>query len=156
MLQNGQIPILANTLNSGVATITNASSAWTFMTAGTDTNGIVGYTAGAYGGRVFSVMASSTSIINNVYCYIVRNGGAGGTVVQPLGLIPVAASAGFVTATRNIDFLDGVNIAGLPVDNTGKRYISLRENDQLKFAALTAVSAKIVITSLGADYQQIA
>ena len=145
-LTNGQIPILANVLNSGVAVLTGATAS----TVGVDTFGFPAYTAGTLGGRVYSVMASSTATLNNVFTYILRNN----SIVVPLGLTPVAANAGNVTGTRNIDFLDGVNITGLPQDNTGKRYIPMMPNDVLKFSALaTLAAARVFVTCHGADYQ---
>ena len=145
-LTNGQIPILANVLNSGVAVLTGATAS----TVGVDTFGFPAYTAGTLGGRVYSVMASSTfSTTSNIFTYILR-----GTTVVPLGLVPMAASAGNVTGTRNIDFLDGVNITGLPIDNTGKRYIPMMPNDILKFASLASLTTfRTIITCHGADYQ---
>lgn len=144
-LTNGQIPILANVLNSGVAVLTGATAS----TVGVDTFGFPAYTAGTLGGRVYSVMASSTATASNIFTYILR-----GSTVVPLGLTPVAASAGNVTGTRNIDFLDGVNIAGLPLDNTGKRYIPMMPNDVLKFSALASLAAaRVFVTCHGADYQ---
>jgi hypothetical protein len=145
-LTNGQIPILANVLNSGVAVLTGATTS----TVGVDTFGFPAYTAGTLGGRVYSVMVSSTATASNIFTYILRNG----TTVVPLGLTPVAANAGNVTGTRNIDFLDGVNIAGLPLDNTGKRYIPMMPNDVLKFSALASLAAaRVFVTCHGADYQ---
>jgi hypothetical protein len=69
--------------------------------------------------------------------------------------VPVAASAGNVTGTRNNDMLNGTNIPGLPVDNTGRQYISLMPNDVLKAGSLVGLtSAKSVfITAQGLDYQ---
>ena len=145
-LTNGQIPILANVLNSGVAVLTGATTS----TVGVDTFGFPAYTAGTLGGRVYSVMVSSTAAASNIFTYILRDG----TTVVPLGLTPVAANAGNVTGTRNIDFLDGVNIAGLPLDNTGKRYIPMMPNDVLKFSALASLAAaRVFVTCHGADYQ---
>lgn len=145
-LTNGQIPILANVLNSGVAVLTGTTT----TTAGSDANGFPAYTAGTLGGRVYSVMGSSTAAASNIFTYILRNN----SIVVPLGLVPVAANAGNVTGTRNIDFLDGVNIAGLPLDNTGKRYIPMMPNDVLKFSALASLlAAKVFVTCHGADYQ---
>ena len=146
-LTNGQIPILANVLNSGVALL----SGTTTSTLGSDTNGVPAYTAGTLGGRVYSVMGSTTfsTTTSNIFTYILR-----GTTVVPLGLVPMAASAGNVTGTRNIDFLDGVNITGLPIDNTGKRYIPMMPNDILKFASLASLTTfRTIITCHGADYQ---
>jgi hypothetical protein len=162
-LQNGQIPILANVLNSDVAIFNSAGSGQAAGVVGTDTNGVTGYTAGATrpagldpaGGRVYSVLASSSAAVNYVFVYILR-----GTKVLPLGQVAVLATAGNAATAlvKNTDFLDGVNILGLPVDNTGKRYIPLQENDQLKFSVNTAIAAgatRIYISCYGADYQQI-
>jgi hypothetical protein len=144
-LTNGQIPILANVLNSGVAILTGTTTS----TVGVDTFGFPAYTAGTLGGRVYSVMASSTATASNIFTYILRD-----STVVPLGLTPVAANAGNVTGTRNIDFLDGVNITGLPQDNTGKRYIPMMPNDVLKFSALASLAAaRVFVTCHGADYQ---
>lgn len=145
-LTNGQIPILANVLNSGVAVLTGT----TLGSLGSDTGGFPAYTAGTLGGRVYSVMGSSNSTaVTNIFTYILR-----GTTVIPLGLVPVAINAGNVTGTRNIDFLDGVNIAGLPIDNTGKRYIPLQPNDVLKFSPLASLTTfRVIISCHGADYQ---
>ena len=145
-LTAGQVPVLANVPNSGTAIVQGT----TVGTLGSDLNGVESYTAGSLGGRVYSVMASSNSTaLTNIFTYILR-----GATVVPLGLCPVAISAGNVTGTRNIDFLDGVNIAGLPLDNTGKRYIPLQAGDKLKFVNLASLTTfKVFITCHGADYQ---
>jgi hypothetical protein len=145
-LTAGQIPVLANVPNSGTAIVQGT----TVGTLGSDANGVAAYTAGSLGGRVYSVMASSNSTaLTNIFTYILR-----GSTVVPLGLTPVAIGAGNVTGTRNIDFLDGVNIAGLPLDNTGKRYIPLQGGDILKFVNLASLTTfKVFITCHGADYQ---
>lgn len=146
-LTAGQIPKVANVLNSGVATLTGITSG----SLGTDQNGASGYTAGASGGRVISLMASSddTAIVN-VYVYILR-----GATVLPVGLVPVAINSGNVTGTRNVDCLNGTNIPGLPVDNTGRQYIPLLAGDVLKFSTLVNVTAakKCILTVHGLDYQ---
>ena len=145
-LTAGQVPVLANVPNSGTAIVQGT----TVGTLGSDLNGVEAYAAGALGGRVYSVMASSNSTAaTNIFTYILR-----GATVVPLGLVPVAIGAGNVTGTRNIDFLDGVNIAGLPLDNTGKRYIPLQGGDKLKFVNLASLTTfKVFITCHGADYQ---
>jgi hypothetical protein len=145
-LTAGQIPVLANVPNSGTAIVQGT----TVGTLGSDSNGVEAYTAGSLGGRVYSIMVSSNSTaITNIFTYILR-----GSTVVPLGLSPVAIGAGNVTATRNIDFLDGVNIAGLPLDNTGKRYVPLQGGDILKFVNLASLTTfKVFITCHGADYQ---
>jgi len=145
-LTAGQIPVLANVPNSGTAIVQGT----TVGTLGSDSNGVAAYTAGSLGGRVYSIMASSNSTaLTNIFVYILR-----GSTVVPLGLCPVAISAGNVTGTRNVDFLDGVNIAGLPLDNTGKRYVPLQGGDVLKFVNLASLTTfKVFITCHGADYQ---
>jgi len=145
-LTAGQIPVLANVPNSGTAIVQGT----TVGTLGSDSNGVAAYTAGSLGGRVYSIMASSNSTaVTNIFTYILR-----GSTVVPLGLSPVAISAGNVTGTRNIDFLDGVNITGLPLDNTGKRYVPLQGGDVLKFVNLASLTTfKVFITCHGADYQ---
>ena len=147
-LTNGQIPVLANVPNSGVAVL----SGTTIGTLGFDTNGVVAYTAGSLGGRVYSLMGYTTdTVTTNIWVYILR-----GVTVLPVGLVNIPLSAGNTNASRfNIDFLDGINILGLPLDNTGKRYIPLQGGDRLKvstLANLTATRAAWVVAH-GADYQ---
>jgi hypothetical protein len=109
-------------------------------------------TAGTFGTRVSSLLINSnatTPATSNVWIFILR-----GSTVMPLGLIPVAVSAGNVTGTRNIDALNNVNILGLPVDNTGKLYIPLMGGDLLKCSLLATLTAGGVwVTAMGADYQ---
>jgi len=146
-LTNGQIPVLANVPNSGVGFL----SGTTIGTMGSNTNGVTIYTAGSLGGRVYSLIANSTdTAISNVYIYILR-----GSTVIPIGLIPVAINSGNVTGTRNNDMLDGNNIVGMPLDNTGKRYIPLLGNDVLKCSTLVNVTAtkSVWVSAFGADYQ---
>lgn len=162
-LQNGQIPILANILNSGVAVLNSAGAGLSAGALGTDTNGVVGYTAGAQqplgqsaaGGRVYTVIASTSAPVNYVFVYILRS-----TTVIPIGQVTVLATAGNAATAlvKNTDFLDGINILGLPVDNTGKRYIPLQGSDQLKFSVNTSIAAgaaRLIISCFGADYQQL-
>ena len=69
----------------------------------------------------------------------------------------IPLSSGNTLAVRyNVDYLDGVNILGLPVDNTGKRYIPLQPNDVLRATTLANIaSGSAWLTAHGADYQQI-
>jgi len=146
-LSNGQIPVLANVPNSGVALL----SGTTIGALGSNTNGVTIYTAGSLGGRVYSLIANSTdTAISNVFIYILR-----GSTVVPIGLVPVAISSGNVTGTRNNDMLDGINIVGMPLDNTGKRYIPLQGGDILRCSTLVSVTASrgVWVTAFGADYQ---
>ena len=148
-LTAGQIPITANVPNGGVGLI--AASANT-VTLGSNTNGATIYTAGAYGGRVMSLTAVTDDTVTvNVFLYIYRS-----TTVIPIGMVNVPLSSGNTNAARfNVDFLDGVNILGLPLDNTGKRYIALMPNDVLKCGALANLTAAKTcwVQAMGNDYQ---
>lgn len=152
-LTAGQIPILANLPNSGIAILNSAGTGQAVGTLGTDTNGVLGYTAGSLGGRVYSIVASTSALVNSIFVYILK-----GTTVLPIGNVNIPATSGNTVGStvKNVDFLDGVNLLGLPVDNTGKRYIPLGNNEQLKFSVFTAIpsgATRTYITSLGADYQ---
>ena len=148
-LSAGQIPLVANVPNGGVALI--AASANT-VTLGSNTNGVAAYTAGSKGGRVMSLTAVTDDTVTvNVFVYIYR-----GTTVIPIGLVNVPVSSGNTFAAKtNVDFLDGVNIVGLPVDNTGRRYIPLLASDVLKVGALANLTAAKTcwVQASGNDYQ---
>lgn len=148
-LTAGQIVKLANVPNGGVGVIAGSSNT---VTLGSNTNGATAYIAGSSGGRVMSLTAVTDDTVTiNVFVYIYR-----GTTVIPLGLVNVPLSSGNTNAAKyNVDFLDGVNILGLPIDNTGKRYIPLMPNDVLKVGALANLtSAKTCwVHASGNDYQ---
>lgn len=143
------IPVVANVPNGGVALIEASSNT---VTLGSNTNGATAYTAGAYGGRVMSLTAVTDDTVTvNVFVYIYR-----GSTVIPLGLVNVPLSSGNTNAARfNVDFLDSVNILGLPIDNTGKRYIPLMAGDVLKVGALANLSSGKTcwVQASGNDYQ---
>lgn len=148
-LTAGQTPLVANVPNGGVALIAGSSNT---VTLGNNTNGATAYTAGANGGRVFSLTAVTDDTVTvNVFVWILR-----GATVIPIGLVNIPLSSGNTNAARfNVDFLDGVNIVGLPIDNTGKRYIALRPNDVLRVGALANLSAGKTcwVQASGSDYQ---
>jgi len=147
-LTSGQIPKVANVPNGGVAVLTGT----TIGTLGSNTNGVTGYTAGSSGGRVMSLTATTDDTTTvNVFVYIYR-----GTTVIPIGFVNVPVSSGNTFAARfAVDFLNGVNIPGLPIDNTGRQYIPLLANDQLKFTTLANVSStkSCWVHVSGNDYQ---
>lgn len=147
-LTAGQIPKLANVINSGVGVLTGT----TIGTLGSNTNGVTIYTAGASGGRVLSLMASTDDTVTiNVFLYIYR-----GTTVIPVGLVNIPLSSGNTNAARfPVDFLNGTNLPGLPIDNTGRQYIPLLANDVLKATTLANLSAtkSAWVSAHGADYQ---
>ena len=148
-LTPGQIPLVANVPNGGVAAISASANT---VTLGSNTNGLAAYTAGTKGGRVMSLTAVTDDTVTvNVFVYIYR-----GSTVIPLGLVNVPLSSGNTNAARfNVDFLDGINILGLPVDNTGRRYIPLMPNDVLKVGALANLTAAKTcwVQASGNDYQ---
>lgn len=149
-LTSGQIPKVANVPNGGVGVIAGSSNT---VTLGSNTNGATIYTAAAtYGGRVESLTAVTDDTVTvNVFVYIFR-----GSTVIPLGLVNVPLSSGNTNAARfNVDFLDGVNIVGLPIDNNGKRYIPLMGGDVLKCGALANLTSGKTcwVHASGSDYQ---
>jgi hypothetical protein len=140
---------VANVPNGGVALIAASSNT---VTLGTDTNGATAYTAGTAGGRVMSLTAVTDDTVTvNVFVWILR-----GATVIPIALVNVPLSSGNTNAARfNVDFLDGVNIVGLPLDNTGKRYIPLLAGDVLRVGALANLTAAKTcwVHASGSDYQ---
>jgi hypothetical protein len=147
-LPAGSLVRVANQPNGGVAVLTGT----TIGTLGSNTNGTTIEAAGTYGTRIISLTATSNdTVARDVFVYILR----GGSTVIPLGLVTVAASSGNTTAARfAVDFLNGTNIPGLPLDNTGRQYIPLLGGDVLRATTLTALtaSASIFIQASGLDY----
>ena len=143
------IPVVANVPNGGVGLIVASSNT---VTLGSDTNGVSIYTASSAGGRCMSLTAVTDDTVTvNVFVWILRS-----STVIPIGLVNVPLSSGNTNAARfNVDFLDGINIVGLPLDNTGKRYIPLMPNDILKVGALANLTtAKTCwVHASGNDYQ---
>jgi hypothetical protein len=143
------IPVVANVPNGGVALIAASSNT---VTLGSNTNGATAYTAGTAGGRVMSLTAVTDDTVTvNVFVWILRS-----STVIPIGLVNVPLSSGNTNAARfNVDFLDGINIVGLPIDNTGKRYIPLLAGDVLRVGALANLTAAKTcwVHASGSDYQ---
>jgi len=149
-LTNGEKPKVANVPNGGVGAIAASSNV---VTLGSNTNGATIYTAAAtYGGRVMSLIASTDDTVTvNVYLYILN-----GATVKPLGLVNIPLSSGNTQAAKLVvDFLDGVAIPGLPIDNAGKRYIPLMGGEVLKCGSLAGLTAAktCFVTAIGMDYQ---
>ncbi len=146
-LSAGQIPLVANVPNGGVGLIAASSN---IVTLGSNTNGATIYTAGTKGGRVMSLTGVTDDTVTvNVFLYILR-----GAVVLPIGLVNIPLSSGNTLAAKlNVDFLDGVNIVGQPIDNAGKRYIALMPN--LKCGSLAGLTAAKTcwVSAAGMDYQ---
>ncbi len=147
-LPAGSLVRVANQPNGGVAVLTGT----TIGTLGSNTNGTTIETAGTYGTRIISLTATSNdTVARDVFVYILR----GGSTVIPLGLVNVPLSSGNTNAARfAVDFLNGTNIPGLPLDNTGRQYIPLLGGDVLRATTLTALTggASIFIQASGLDY----
>jgi hypothetical protein len=146
-LTAGQIPKVANVLNGGVAKISGS-----VVTLGSDTNGTTAYTAGSQGGRIISMMGSTDdTVTTNVFVWINRS-----STIIPVGLVNIPLSSGNTNAARfPVDFLNGSNLPGLPVDNTGRQYIPLMPNDALRVGpsgSFTAGKAAWISTH-GVDFQ---
>jgi hypothetical protein len=147
-LRNDAIVRVANELNSGIAVLNGT----TIGTLGSNTNGTTIETAGAYGSRIISLIASTDDTVTvNVFLYILR----GGSTVVPIGLVNVPLSAGNTNAARFVtDFLNGSNIPGLPIDNTGRQYIPLMSGDVLRATTLANLTGgrSCWITSFAQDF----
>lgn len=147
-LTTSQKPKYPTVLNGGVGTISASSNT---VTMGSDTNGATIYTAGAYGGVVDSLLGNTDDTVTvNVFLYILN-----GASVRPIGMVNVPLSSGNTNAARfPVDFLDGVNLPGLPVNSAGKRYIRLQAGEVLKCGALANLTAakKCYVTASGLDY----
>lgn len=147
-LRNDAIVRVANELNSGIAVLAGT----TIGTLGSNTNGTTIETGGAYGTRIISLIASTDDTVTvNVFLYILR----GGSTVVPIGLVNVPLSAGNTNAARFVtDFLNGSNIPGLPLDNTGRQYIPLMSGDVLRATTLANLTGgrSCWITSFAQDF----
>ncbi len=147
-LRNDAIVRVANELNSGIAVLNGT----TIGTLGSNTNGVTIETAGTYGTRIISLIASTDDTVTvNVFLYILR----GGSTVVPIGLVNVPLSAGNTNAARFVtDFLNGTNIPGLPLDNTGRQYIPLVAGDVLRATTLANLTAgrSCYITAFAQDF----
>jgi hypothetical protein len=147
-LRNDAIVRVANELNSGIAVLNGT----TIGTLGSNTNGVTIETAGTYGTRIISLIASTDDTVTvNVFLYILR----GGSTVVPIGLVNVPLSAGNTNAARFVtDFLNGTNIPGLPLDNTGRQYIPLVAGDVLRATTLANLTGgrSCWITAFAQDF----
>jgi hypothetical protein len=152
-LTKAEIPVYARTINVGVGTL-NAATAGAL---GVTTNAVTVYTAGAYGGRIESLVASSddTAAVN-VFVFLQD----GSSNVYPLGIVNVPLSSGNLGTVANIDMLNGggVTLIGMLLDNTGKRYISIPASWTLRVSCLANMTAakKCHVTAQGFDFTTLA
>jgi len=148
-LTAGQIPRVANVLNGSIAKL---SGSFNSASLGSDTNGVTAYTAGSSGGRVISIMGSTDdTVATNVFVWINRS-----STVIPVGLVNIPLSSGNTNAARfPVDFLNGTNLPGLPVDNTGRQYIPLLANDTLRMGTSGSLTSNrsVYVSTHGIDFQ---
>jgi hypothetical protein len=147
-LPSGSLVRVANQPAAGFAVLTGT----TIGTLGSNTNGTTIETAGTYGTRVIALTATTNDTVAvNVFLYILR----GGSTVVPIGLVNVPISSGNTFAARfAVDFLNGTNIPGLPLDNTGRQYIPLLAGDVLRATTLANLSGgtSCFIQAMALDY----
>lgn len=148
-LNPNQIPIYAITPRTAVG-ILNAATAGSL---GSNTNSVSVITASASGTRVTSmVFSTDDTTAVNVFVFILD---ADGVTVKPIGMVTVAINAGNTAATSNVDGLDSLEVPGMAIDSSGKRYFDLQPNDVLKIACLANMTAakKLHCTVFAADYE---
>ena len=147
-LNSNQIPIYAITPVTGTGVIAASSNT---VTLGSNTNGATIITAGAAGGRVYSLLGCTDDTVTvNVFLYILS-----GATVRPIGMVNIPLSSGNTNAARfPVDLLSSTNLPGLPIDNNGKTYIELGPNEVLKCGALANLTAakNCYITGMAASY----
>ena len=147
-LPAGSLVRVANQPSGGFAVLTGT----TIGTLGSNVNGTTIETAGTYGTRVISLTAVTNDTVTvNVFLYILR----GGSTVVPIGLVNIPVSSGNTFAARfAVDFLNGTNIPGLPLDNTGRQYIPLLAGDVLRATTLANLTASTscFIQAMALDY----
>jgi hypothetical protein len=148
-LSAGQVPKVANVPNGGTGRVQAGSNV---VALGDDTNGVNVYTAGSEGGRIYSLVGvTDDTVTSNIFVWILD-----GSTVKPLGLVNIPLSSGNTLAAKfAVDFLDGIAMPGMPIDNTGKRYIALKGGEILRVGSLAALTtAKSTwVTAQGSDYQ---
>jgi hypothetical protein len=145
------LPKYCTVLNGGVAKLGDGASTVGATALGVDgiaADAKVCYTAGAYGGMVESLMASTNDTVTvNVFIY-----GLDGATVHPFGIVNVPLSAGNLGTVPNVDLING--LIGLPINSVYKKYIPLRANMTLKVAVLAAMTVNKIlwVKSTGVDF----
>lgn len=135
-------------INNGVGVLDAATAG----ALGADTNGQTILTAGANGSRVESLIINSTEAVIQNYLVYIKNG----SDIYPIGIVSIPANSGNSSSTPAIDVLSsaGTTLQGLPIDSNGKRYISMKPSDILKFSSLANMTTakKTWATAMGGDY----
>lgn len=127
-------------VNNSSVTIVNAD--------GTATKTL--FTAGADDSDVDSIIVTSNDTAARILVlYVTRS-----AVDYILGSVTIQAGAGTDGFNFTFDFINFINIPGLPMNNVGKQYLRLKTGDTLKVAVTTAVTAAktIYVSAFGQDY----
>ena len=145
------LPKYATTINGGVCQIGYSGYTVQPTTLGVDGGSNdckVCYTAGAFGGIVETLIASTNDTAAvNVFIYLLS-----GTTVHPLGIVNVPLSSGNAANVPSVDLING--ISGLPINSAYKKYIPLQANMNLKVGVLAAMTANkfLLVKSTGLDF----
>jgi hypothetical protein len=145
------IPKYASVLNGGVCQVGVSGTTVGATALGVDgiaADAKVCYTAGAYGGMVESLLASTNDTAAvNVFVYLLS-----GTTVHSLGIVNVPLSSGNLGTAANVDLING--LVGLPINLVGKKYIPLMANMSVKVAVLAAMTANkyLIVKATGVDF----
>jgi len=145
---------LAKTINSDTCKLGTGAS-----TVGATAIGVDGsaadakavYTAGAFGGIVYSLMISTndTTAVNAIIYKL------DGATVKHLGMVNIPVGAGTNGTSANVNAFAGTAFAliGLPIDSNGNYFIYMKPNEVLKIAVLAAMTANKCVwaTSQGLD-----
>jgi hypothetical protein len=145
-ITGNNLPVYANNTQNDVVSITGSAGA-----LASDLNGVIVYTAGSNGSRIYNVLLSTTDTsADNIFLYIKTNGGS----ICPIGQINIPASSGNLSSKVCIDALSAANIAGLPFDEAQKPYIELAPNASLKISLVASpgTGSLIYASAIGADY----
>lgn len=150
-LETVNMPKYATVLNGGIGVLGTGASTVGATAIGIDgiaADAKVTYIAGAFGGIIESLMASTddTAAVN-VIVYLLD-----GTTVHPLGIVNVPLNSGNLGTVANVDILNG--LVGLPVNTQSKKYIPMRAGMTLKVAVLAAMTANksVWVKTTGVDY----
>ena len=146
-LNPNQIPTYIITPRTSVGVL----SAATAGSLNSNSNGVSVFSASASGSRVYSLIASTTDTANvDLYLYVLS-----GATVMNFGQVNIPLRSGDVATSSSIDCLDPSVVPGLPIDNTGKRYVELASNNDLKVSTVANMTAGKVCTvmAMGGDYQ---
>lgn len=114
------------------------------IVAADTTNWVTVLTAPADGLLVDMLNVANDDTVARTVQFGVQRGSTNNAIGQPIS----------VTNALQFDFLDGVRIVGLPINNQGKRFIRLEQGDILRVRAGATVAAnQIRISVSGVQFE---